>query len=360
MWRRSRRHGVTIAAILGGSLVLLLTACGTPPPAPAPPVIDSFAVTAGGLTAPALVPFTWTVHDPNRDELTCRFDGDGDGDWDDTASPCPGTGGRTATVGEGTHTARLEVSDGTHPPATATATFEVAAGPSEGFDVVTQFVGTEDPRVTAAVNEAVGRWATVISRGIPDTAVNFEQGNCLGDLVPSYDGVVDDIVIDVIVTPVPGYMGDATWCVVGDDGLPRLSVVRISTIGLDNLYDTGQLDDVVTHELGHALGLGTAAPWGALLQYTGDPTGYRFTGPRSVAEWLHLGGTGTSIPLSHDAGHWDETVLQDELMTCYVELVPAHPMSAITVAALADMGYHVDLEHADPWTVPNSPGSMSC
>ncbi|MCZ7630766.1 MAG: hypothetical protein M5U19_17785 [Microthrixaceae bacterium] len=88
--------------------------------------------------------------------------------------------------------------------------------------------------------------------------------------------MVDDIVIDVIVTPVPGYMGDATWCVVGDDGLPRLSVVRISTIGLDNLYDTGQLDDVVTHELGHALGLGTAAPWGALLQYTGDPTGYRF------------------------------------------------------------------------------------
>ncbi|MCZ7630767.1 MAG: hypothetical protein M5U19_17790 [Microthrixaceae bacterium] len=36
-------------------------------------------------------------------------------------------------------------------------------------------------------------------------------------------------------------------------------------------------------------------------------------------------------------------MLQDELMTCYVELVPAHPMSAITVAALADMGYHVDL-----------------
>ncbi|UDY37609.1 hypothetical protein [Dermatobacter hominis] len=351
-------RSVAVAALIG-ALLLLTTACSPPPPAPAPPAIDRFTVTASGLSAPALVPFTWSVQDPNGDALTCRFDGDGDGVWDDATTPCRSTSGRTATTGAGPHTARLEVSDGTHPAVTATTTYDVAPGPAESFDVVTRSVGPQDARVTAAVAEAVDRWTAVISRGIPDTDVQFQQGDCLAE-VPSLSGVVDDLVLDVIVTPLPGLMGDATWCVVGDDGLPRLSVVRISTIGLDHLYETGALEDVVTHEVGHALGLGTVGPWGMLTRYSDETGAYRFTGPRAVAEWQHLGGIGDTVPLSHDASHWDETSLQDELMTCYVEVAPAHPMSAISVAALADLGFHVEISNADAWAVPSRPGLMEC
>ncbi len=359
MWSRTKNRSALVAA-LTAALVALSVACVPPPPAPAAPVIDSFAATSGNLTAPALVPFTWKVHDANGDELTCRFDGDGDGVWDATINPCPNVGGRTASVGEGAHVARFELSDGTHAAVTRTAAFDVAPGPTEPINIVTQPVGDQDPRVTASVAKAVQRWSAVISRGIPDTDIHYVQWNCMGDLIPSYDGIVDDVVIDVIVTPVPGFMGDASWCVVGDDGLPRLSFVRISTIGLDNLYTQGALDDVVLHEIGHALGIGTAGPWGALSQYTGTETGYQFTGPRAVAEWRHLGGSGATVPLSHDASHWNETALQNELMTCYVEVAPTHPLSAITVAALADIGFHVDITAADPWTVPTVPGLMSC
>lgn len=352
-----RSADVTVSS---GAIVFLAAGCVPPPPAPAPPIIDFLSVTAADLTAPALVPFAWKVRDPNGDTLTCRFDGDGDGTWDDVTTPCTGAGGRTAGADEGAHTARLEVSDGTHAPVTSSAAYNVAAGLTETFDIVTQFVGTQDPRVTDAVAEAVDRWTSVLSRGVPDTLVQFDQGNCMGDLIPSYDGIVDDIVIDVIVMPVPGFMGDASWCVLGDDGLPRLSFVRISTVGLDWLYENGQLTDLVAHEIGHALGIGSAAPWATFTQYIGEPTGYVFTGPRAVAEWHHLGGVGTAVPLSRTSDHWDETSLQNELMTCYIEFVPTHPTSAITVAALADLGFHVDIGAADAWTVPPEPGLASC
>ncbi len=349
-----------VVTVLSGATVFLAAGCVPPPAPPSPPVIDLFSVTAGDLTAPGLVPFAWNVRDPNGDTLTCRFDDDGDGTWDEIITPCTGAGGRTASADEGVHTARLEVSDGVHAPVTSSAAYHVAAGPTETFDIVTRFVGTEDPRVTAAVGDAVDRWMAVLARGVPDTTVHHAQGNCLGDLIPSFDGIVDDIVIDVIVTPVPGLSGDASWCVLGDDGLPRLSFVRINPVGLDWLHDNGQLTDLVTHEVGHALGIGTAAPWGTLTQYLGESDGYAFTGPRAVAEWQHLGGIGTAVPLSRTADHWDETSLQNELMTCWLEFVPTHPTSAITVAALADLGFHVDVDAADPWTVPQEPGLATC
>ena len=361
MRRRSDTFRPALVTGVSGTLLFLLVGCVPPPPDPAPPIIDHFATTATGFTDPALVPFTWTVHDPNGDTLTCRLDGDGDGTWDTTISPCPATGGATATAGVGAHTATLQVSDAIFPAVTATESYTVGVGPTEPYNIDIQYVGATDSRVVDAVGRAVTKWSAVIARGVPDAEVHFAQGNCFGDLVPSYDGTVDDIVVDVTVMPLPGFMGDASWCVVGSDGLPRLSMVRISTIGLDNLYTTGALDDLVSHEFGHALGFGTVAPWATFTENTGEVTGYQFSGPRSVAEFLQLGGRGAAVPLSHDAGHWDETTLQNELMTCYLEAgTTTHPLSGVTAAAMADLGYHVDMSAVDSWTVPPSPGYSSC
>ena len=344
--------------LVATTLLVGAAACVAPPVGPRPPVIDRFGTDATGFTSPALVPVSWSVRDPNGDALTCRIDVTSDGSWDETISPCPRTGGRNLSVGEGDGIATLEVSDATHPPVTATAPYDVGPGPSEPYDIVTQLVGAPDERVTAAIADAAARWGRVIARGVPDAVVHQDPGSCT-DEMPGFDGAVDDIVVLVVVVPnLPGFSADAVPCTNGPDGLPRLSLIRISATGLDWLAThDNQLGDLVTHEMGHALGF-TGPLWWEFRQELGT-NDFVFSGPRAVAEWSHLGGSGT-VPLNDHGDHWDETILQNEVMTCNIEYVPTHPLSAVTVAAMADIGYHVDIGASEPWTVPPEPGFMTC
>ena len=50
-------------------------------------------------------------------------------------------------------------------------------------------------------------------------------------------------------------------------------------------------------------------------------------------------------------GHWRESDMGREVMTGYLNLSVVNPLSAITVAALEDMGYVVDISKADTYTV---------
>ena len=49
--------------------------------------------------------------------------------------------------------------------------------------------------------------------------------------------------------------------------------------------------------------------------------------------------------------HWRESVLGNELMTGFVDFGP-QPLSAITIASLAAMGYSVNPAEADAYTLP--------
>ncbi|MCB1257926.1 MAG: hypothetical protein KDB26_12515, partial [Microthrixaceae bacterium] len=325
---------------------------------PLPPAIHSFGTTASDLSAPALVPFNWTMRDPNDDPVTCRIDYESDGIWDETISPCPNTGGRNHSSPEGTFTATFEASDSNHPPMVATTTYTVAAGPTETYDIDATLVGNSDQRVIDAINQAVARWSSVIVRGIPNQEVHVDPGDCIAEM-PDFDGLVDDLVVKVVVMDESfDLMGDAAPCVVGDDDLPRLSLIRLSAHWINVLSESGQLGDLVTHEMGHAIGIGTV-PWGQFMQRLDDTGPWTFTGPRSVAQWLTLGGTGP-VPLSQIGDHWDEDALDNEIMTCLLEVSPAHPISAMSVAALGDIGYHVDIAQAEPWTLPTTPTHRTC
>jgi hypothetical protein len=123
--------------------------------------------------------------------------------------------------------------------------------------------------------------------------------------------------------------------------------------------ETGRFFTIALHELGHVLGLGTN--WNSLglnSDFCGEAPTY--TGANAVAEWPGLGITfaGTPIPIEDEGTcnggtrdvHWRESVLSNELMTGFVEAAGVTmPLSAITVASLADMGFTVDLAEADPF-----------
>src|SRR5690606_3350133 len=69
--------------------------------------------------------------------------------------------------------------------------------------------------------------------------------------------------------------------------------------------------------------------------------------------WIH---TGPPVPVEDQGGsgtrlsHWRESVFGAEVMTGWIN-AGFNPLSAITIAALRDMGYGVTLDVADPFTV---------
>ena len=57
-------------------------------------------------------------------------------------------------------------------------------------------------------------------------------------------------------------------------------------------------------------------------------------------------------------GHWRESVHNSELMTGWIEGGGSvNPLSAITIASFADMGYVVDMSAADPYVLFNPLGA---
>ena len=138
--------------------------------------------------------------------------------------------------------------------------------------------------------------------------------------------------------------------------LPYYGIMQFDTADLEVLAGQGRLHDVILHEMGHVLGLGPS--WlltGRVVDPLTDP---RYNGPAGVAAYQELGGSG-NVPLENDGelgtvlSHWRESVFGDELMTGYLGFSPT-ALSRLTVAALADQGYGVDLGAADPYVLPGA------
>jgi len=131
---------------------------------------------------------------------------------------------------------------------------------------------------------------------------------------------------------------------------------------LEELESSGDLVNVILHEMGHVIGIGTI--WGnlGLVQNAGDEI--HFTGTQAVAEYQSIFNTSDNfVPVQTDGGpgtaggHWDEDVFANELMTGFLDGGVTNPISRITVGALADMGYQVNLNAADPYSPPGDGSS---
>lgn len=225
-----------------------------------------------------------------------------------------------------------------------------------------EFAGGEmTPAQRLTFEQAAKRWSDVVVGDLQAEAVESRhvEQYCNGY---SYSGPIDDLLLlaaEQALDGPGGVVGMAGACIVRSDSFPLVGVVVIDSDDIDDLEGSGDLYNVVLHELGHVLDLSHSG-WKrrGLLHHDRDQCmesrTVQFTGEAALAEYSRLGGNG-NVPVEDNAipgtacSHWDHETFHSELMTGY--LSRDAKLSRLTVAALADMGYRVDLEAADDYTL---------
>lgn len=222
------------------------------------------------------------------------------------------------------------------------------------FDIDVHYIGSPTPALDSAVAVAVARWRAIITADLPDVTIHADSAACF-DAEPQIDETVDDVklFIEVASRDGPGgILGAAGPCLIRSaSGLPALGYVTLDADDVDQLASTGELADVVLHEIGHILGIGTL--WsqdGLVLNHgTTDP---RYIGAQAFASYQVIGGRAPTVPLESSGGdgtaesHWRESTFGWEVMTGYIAAAD-NPLSRMTIGSLADLGYAINYDRAD-------------
>lgn len=233
----------------------------------------------------------------------------------------------------------------------------VTAAPAEAtpFTIEVRFLDGLTEAQKQAFRSAADRWTRVITGDLPAVLVDGET--------------IDDLLILAQGSDI-----DGPGAILGQAGptalrppnagaaafLPAKGIMQFDTADLEQMEAQGTLNDVITHEMGHVLGIGTVWTRKQLLRgaSTFNPT---FVGQTAMQEYGRLRGTGvpTPVPVENTGGpgtrnsHWRETVFRNELMTGFVGQAAGNPLSRLTVGSLQDVGYTVDLNAAEPYALPN-------
>jgi hypothetical protein len=223
-----------------------------------------------------------------------------------------------------------------------------------GYTIEVVFLGGLTTKQKAAFQLAAKRWTSVIVGDLPDVIVGGETINNLRITAQGADingpgNILGQAGPDTLR---PANAGKAAF-------LPATGAMEFDTADLADMEADGTLNDVITHEMGHVIGVGTAV-WRrkGLLRGAGT-TNPTFVGRNAMREFAKLTGARrpTPVPVENRGGagtrdsHWRESVFNAEMMTGIVDT--KNPMSRMTVASLQDLGYEVDLSKAEPYTLPD-------
>jgi Leishmanolysin len=235
------------------------------------------------------------------------------------------------------------------------ATAKLVANTTSPFTIEVRFGGGLTQRQKAAFKAAADRWTRVIVGDLPSVLVD---GELVDDLLILADGADIDGPSGILGQAGPTRLrppnaGTAAF-------LPAKGRMSFDTADLKQMERDRTLNDVITHEMGHVLGIGTVWSHKKLLKNAGsnNPT---FAGKGAMTEYRALRGSGAAskrVPVENTGGpgtadsHWRETVFGNELMSGFISAA-GNPLSRMTVASLEDLGYAVDFGVAEDYTLPN-------
>lgn len=314
---------------------------------------------AGGADAGG---FDWTITLDGTEVASGRVDSLAAGDSTDLP--------RTTDLGPfapGTATARLEVDTGDEVDEASEAdnvAEDLLAVYSRGMEIVLRFITEPTDAQRQAFEDAADRWEGLLPGDLrtirPDS---FDTSQCV-EGGPTLTEEIDDLEIVVRLDSIDGegsVLGRAGPCGIRTSP-PRtvaVGIMEFDTADIENVRRDGQLDQLVLHEMGHVLGLGTL--WGdrGLVADTATDDPF-YVGRQGREAFLDVDGDvydGDHVPVEGFGGegtalgHWRETELEDELMTGFLN-DGDNPLSVLSVDAMGDLKYATDRSGADAYTFP--------
>lgn len=287
------------------------------------------------------------------------------------------TGVVTATgVGNGVITVTSEGVNGTAP-------VQVPLAASQ-FNLDIENIG---PAFSGPVQDAFTAAETYWESAIIGDLTDFQYqtrttGICGAGTATFSNRAVDDIVILARIDSIDGrgaVLGSAGPCSIRSGGpsnlLTIVGIMSFDSADVAGLIASGQLRDVIRHEMGHVLGIGTLWQDAGCLQDRSDASNTQdthFNCAQALSAFQTIGGenysTSRPVPVENcfqgvpascgggtRNGHWREFTFRTELMTGYLQGGVPNPNSVLTVASLGDLGYTVNLGVSEPYVVPGSP-----
>lgn len=236
------------------------------------------------------------------------------------------------------------------------------------YDLQIRWLGDPPSAVIQqAFTRAESRVKAIIVGGLTPvmTPADFNVSQCDAAL-SGYPNIpaqtVEGLLIYVLIEEIDGVgqvLGSAGPCLVRDQNRfkPALGIMRLDVEDLQNFATQDRLDALILHEMLHVIGYGTI--WTDIGLLIGDQTDdARFVGPRARTACVEVhGGTTTcamNVPVHSTDGigsaysHWRESTFTNELMTPFLNAGTA-PLSAMSIQSLADIGYVVRTQTADPF-----------
>src|SRR5678816_4549388 len=180
-----------------------------------------------------------------------------------------------------------------------TAHASVKAGSSasvvqSAYKIVVRFLGGLTPTQKNAFKAAANRWSKVIIGDVPSVMVG---GEVIDDLLIEAQGVSIDGPGRILGQAGPTNLRPAS---AGANAfLPAKGIMSFDTADLAQMQADGTLLDVITHEMGHVIGIGTIWSHKGLLAgaNTSNP---RFIGTNAKREYGILKGTGpVAVPVEN-------------------------------------------------------------
>ena len=244
---------------------------------------------------------------------------------------------------------------------------EVVRDIETSFDIELVFLGSSFTSTQKSfVRRAADRWEQIITEGIPDVAVDFDS-----DAMSWWSrwGIpyrivaketIDDVRVYVYKPPLSSSVwasGGVLWYSVSNT-MPILGAIKLR----EDVFTEPEhiVVEMAMHEIAHALGFGTLWDERGLLGNPSDTdpdADTYFAGLLAIDAFNYAGGwgyTGRKVPVENGGndGHWRESVFDAELMSPESEWNRSEVLSDITLQSMADIGYKVDLSHAEPYTLP--------
>ncbi len=227
----------------------------------------------------------------------------------------------------------------------------------DSFRVAFRFRWSPNPEERAVFARAAMRWQRVLRQAAPTTTA-FPAGGCLPGTAAEeirHQGVTIwlDRFDDGSVAP--GVTGTAGPCVVDELGRTRVGVMALRRSFSDAVTTMAAVEKAAwenqfVHQLGQTFGLTGLTVFGVPRpeldqSVAGQP---RWTGAQALGAYRAAGGIGAGVPITADLDFWRSGDRGTDGDVMLPSVNAASRITQVSVGALGDRGYAVDLSRAEP------------